>query len=245
MTNFAIILAGGMGNRIGGDVPKQLLPLGDGRSILEHSVEAFERADCISAIGIVMHADYITTAHELIRKNSWTKVKFVIAGGRERWESSVNAIREIEKIVDTEVQKDSTNVLLHDAARPFVSQRIIADVCAALEKHKAATVATPATDTIYMVDADVVRSIPPRAQLMCAQTPQGFRLGTIAQAYRLALNDAAMQATDDCGILHRYLPNVPIAIVLGEAGNRKITYPEDLNSRAYKIVKSETDDAIK
>ncbi len=181
MTNFAIILAGGMGSRIGGDVPKQLLPLSDGRSILEHSVEAFERADCISAVGIVMHADYIVTTQELIRKNSWTKVKFVIAGGRERWESSVNAIREIEKTVNTEVQKDSTNVLLHDAARPFVSQRIIADVCAALEKHEAVTVAVP--------------------------------------------------ATDDCGILHRNLPNVPIAIVLGEAGNRKITFREDLSNQ--------------
>ena len=229
MTNFAIILAGGMGSRIGGDVPKQLLPLGDGRSILEHSVEAFELADCISAIGIVMHANYIAAAQNLIRKNGWTKVKFVIAGGRERWESSVNAIREIE--IGTKEQKNGINVLLHDAARPFVSERIIADVCAALEKHEAATVATPATDTIYMVDGDVVRSIPPRAQLMCAQTPQGFRLGTIAQAYRLALKDSAMQATDDCGILHRYLPDVPIAIVQGEAANRKITFREDLGER--------------
>lgn len=231
MTNFAIILAGGMGSRIGGDVPKQLLPLGDGRSILEHSVEAFEQADGISTIGIVMHTNYIAIAQDLIRRNGWTKVKFVIAGGRERWESSVNAIREIEKIIETEEQKNDINVLLHDAARPFVSGRIIASVCAALEKHKAATVATPATDTIYMVDDDVVRSIPPRAQLMCAQTPQGFRLGTIAQAYRLALKDPAMRATDDCGILHHYLPDVPITIVQGEAANRKITFREDLGER--------------
>ncbi len=225
MTNIAVILAGGTGSRMGGGLPKQLLPLADGRSILEHSVEAFEQAACIDGIGIVMHPDYIACAEAMLLRNGWQKVSFIIAGGSERWESSVNAIREIER---RNTQQNSINVLLHDAARPFVSGRIITDVCTALEQHEAVTVATPATDTIYMIDGDIVRNIPARSTLMCAQTPQAFRLSTIAEAYRLALQDTHLQATDDCGIVHTYLPNTPIYIVQGEASNRKITYKEDL-----------------
>ncbi|MDY5076289.1 MAG: 2-C-methyl-D-erythritol 4-phosphate cytidylyltransferase [Paludibacteraceae bacterium] len=77
-------------------------------------------------------------------------------------------------------------------------------------------------------DGRVVHSIPPRDTLMRAQTPQAFRLPLIARAYTLALQDPALQATDDCGILHRYLPTKPIHIVAGEETNRKITFKEDL-----------------
>ena len=125
-----------------------------------------------------------------------------------------------------------TNILLHDAARPFVSQRIINDVCKALEAYRAVTVAIPATDTMYSVSENitdkVVQDIPPRATLMCAQTPQAFRLEVIAEAYYRALQDPHLQATDDCGIVHRYLPEVPICIVQGDPANRKITYKEDI-----------------
>ena len=244
MTNTAIILAGGIGSRVGGKMPKQLLPLEDGRSILEHSVEAFEQAECINEIGIVMHPDYITCAEEMLLRNGWQKVAFIIAGGSERWESSVNAIQEIEQRIKNKEQRIGTpilqpsynhpitNILLHDAARPFVSQRIINDVCKALETHRAVTVAIPATDTMYSVSENitnkVVRDIPPRATLMCAQTPQAFRLEVITKAYDLALQAPHLQATDDCGIVHRYLPEVPIYIVQGDPANRKITYKEDI-----------------
>ncbi len=244
MTNIAVILAGGTGSRVGGGLPKQLLPLADGQSILEHSVEAFEEAACIDEIGIVMHPDYIACAEEMLLRNGWQKVSFIIAGGKERWESSVNAIREIEQRITNKEQRTEihslqpttnepiTNILLHDAARPFVSARIIEDVCKALETHEAVTVAIPATDTMYSVSGDAtdktVQAIPPRATLMCAQTPQAFRLETIAAAYSQALQDPHLQATDDCGILHRYLPSVPIHIVPGDPANRKITYKEDI-----------------
>lgn len=249
MKNIAVILAGGIGARVGGNVPKQLLPLADGRSVLEHATEAFEHADCIDEVCIVMHPDYIAFAEQALLRNGWQKVKHIIAGGKERWESSVNAIRLYESALSTE-EFAHANILLHDAARPFVSQAIIANVCQALETHKAVTVAIPATDTMYVVtqtqnpqpatrngqplplreDGRVVHSIPPRDTLMRAQTPQAFRLPLIARAYTLALQDPALQATDDCGILHRYLPTDPIHIVAGEETNRKITFIEDLTN---------------
>lgn len=237
MTNIAIILAGGIGSRVGGNMPKQLLPLEDERSILEHSVEAFEQAECINEIGIVMHPDYISCAEEMLLRNGWQKVAFIIAGGKERWESSVNAIRKIEQRIGVPILQPSynhpiTNILLHDAARPFVSQQIISDICKALETHEAVTVAIPATDTMYTISQNasglMVQDIPPRATLMCAQTPQAFRLEVITKAYDRALQDPDLQATDDCGIVHRYLPDTPICIVQGDPANRKITYKEDI-----------------
>ena len=131
-----------------------------------------------------------------------------------------------------------TNLLLHDAARPFVSQDIIAHVCEALEEHEAVTVAIPSTDTVYeMADGKVVR-IPQRSTIMRAQTPQAFRLELIAEAYAKALGvdsltaeacaEAHLPATDDCGIVHEHMPNTPIYIVEGEEQNKKITFKEDI-----------------
>ena len=217
MTNIAVILAGGSGRRIGGGIPKQLLPLADGKSILEHAIYAFESAPSIHQIGVVMHKDYITQAQELVQRNGWHKVAWIIPGGNERWQSSVNAITKIQEDINNQLRvnqlinsqqgndhlnnlqlinsqqgnnylnntqpitdENQINILLHDAARPFVTQQIIQDVCTALTHYQAVTVALP--------------------------------------------------ATDDCGIVHEYLPTTNIHIVPGAPSNRKITYPEDLKN---------------
>ena len=197
-----------------------------------------------------MHPDYIAHAEQMLLANAWQKVRHIIPGGKERWESSVNAIRQVRgerlevKGQETNCQlpivnsHNAVNLLLHDAARPFVSQEIIARVCEALEGHEAVTVAIPSTDTVYeMVDGKVAR-IPQRSTIMRAQTPQAFRLKLIAEAYTKALGvdslsaeacaEAHLPATDDCGIVHKYMSEVPIHIVLGEEQNKKITFKEDI-----------------
>lgn len=223
MRNIAVILAGGIGSRIGGKTPKQLLPLEDGRSILEHAVDAFEAAPCIDEIAIVMHPDWMAEAQHLCLRNSWQKVMQIIPGGTERWESSYNAIKAYK-------HQNDIALLLHDAARPFVSQTIIANVCKALETHSAVTVAVPVTDTLYQVESEELRvkSIPSRNDFMRAQTPQAFHLNTIETAYEKAIASGNIMATDDAGILHKYMPDEPIYIVQGEEANKKITYKEDL-----------------
>ncbi|MBR1717551.1 MAG: 2-C-methyl-D-erythritol 4-phosphate cytidylyltransferase, partial [Paludibacteraceae bacterium] len=92
MHNIAVILAGGIGSRVGGNTPKQLLPLADGRSVLEHSVDAFEASPCIDEIVVVMHPDYIQTLQKLCHSNHWQKLTKLIPGGAERWESTCNAV---------------------------------------------------------------------------------------------------------------------------------------------------------
>ena len=236
MRNIAVILAGGIGARVGGNTPKQLLPLQDSKSVLEHAVDAFEQSPYIDEVCIVMHPDYIAHAEQMLLANAWQKVRHIIPGGKERWESSVNAIRAFTPY--TLHPTPITNLLLHDAARPFVSQDIIARVCEALKEHEAVTVAIPSTDTVYeMTDGKVAR-IPQRSTIMRAQTPQAFRLELIAEAYIKALGvdslsaeacaEVHLPATDDCGIVHEHMPQVPIYIVLGEEQNKKITFKEDI-----------------
>ena len=225
--NIAVVLAGGVGARVGGNMPKQLLPLADGKTILEHSVDAFEQAECIDEVCIVMHPDYICEANKMLQVNGWQKVKHIIVGGKERWESSVNAIRLYQDKLDAEQFADA-NILLHDAARPFVSQRIISDVCEALKEHVAVVVAIPSTDTVYEMQNGCVARIPNRSTIMRAQTPQAFRLPLITKAYDIALNSENMRVTDDCGVLFNHIPTQPIHIVLGEEQNKKITFKEDI-----------------
>lgn len=253
MYNIAVILAGGIGARVGGNTPKQLLPLPDGHSVLEHAVNAFEQSPHIHEVCIVMHPDYIAYAEQMLLANAWQKVHHIIPGGKERWESSVNAIRAITHYPLSITPKE-INLLLHDAARPFVSQEIIARVCEALEEHEAVTVAIPSTDTVYEMADNTVARIPQRSTIMRAQTPQAFRLELIAEAYARALSPIANShgvasnssqcerplgetpshnleeviATDDCGIVHKHMPHIPIHIVLGEEQNRKITFKEDI-----------------
>ena len=250
MYNIAVILAGGIGARVGGNTPKQLLPLADGRSVLEHAVDAFEQSPHIDEICIVMHPDYIAHAEQMLLANAWQKVRHIIPGGKERWESSVQAIRQVrgERLEARGEENNcqlpiancpnTINLLLHDAARPFVSQQIIARVCEALMEHEAVTVAIPSTDTVYEMADNQVARIPQRSTIMRAQTPQAFRLELIAAAYTKALGAdicdeqvcaaCHLPATDDCGIVHEHMPEVPIYIVEGEEQNKKITFKEDI-----------------
>lgn len=233
MRNIAIILAGGVGNRVGGDKPKQLLPLADGRTILEHSVDAFEQAPSIDEIAIVMHPDYSAEVQGMCEQNDWQKVTKIIPGGAERWESSWHAI------VAYMDEDEESALWFHDAARPFVSQRILADVALALETHSAVTVAVPVTETLYRVERRRasagenerrVESVPARSEYMRAQTPQAFRMDVVASACMKAIADEAVIATDDVGIVRKYTPKQSIYIVMGDEDNRKITFAQDLKA---------------
>ena len=221
MTNIAVLLAGGSGQRFGTALPKQLLPLA-GKTVIEHSVDAFEQCAAIDEIAVVMNADYLPQMQEIIDRNGWQKVQKLLPGGAERYFSTLAAINAYDGISDI-------NLIFHDAARPAVSQRIINETVTALQVHPAVAVAISATDTVFEVSEDggFITRIPSRKRLRCAQTPQAFHIDVIREAYRKALQDPNFTSTDDCGVLLRYCPEVPIFIVPGEVSNMKLTYPED------------------
>ena len=219
--NIAVILAGGSGQRFGSALPKQFLPLA-GRTVIEYSVGAFEKCDAIDEIAVVMHPDFLPQMQEIIDRNGWKKVRKLLPGGAERYLSTLAALNAYEG-------RSDLNLIFHDAARPVVSQRIINETVTALQTHPAVAVAIPATDTVFEVtdDGNFITAIPARKRLRCAQTPQAFHIDIIREAYRKALKDKDFTSTDDCGVLLRYCPEVPIFIVPGDVSNMKLTYPED------------------
>jgi ribitol-5-phosphate 2-dehydrogenase (NADP+) / D-ribitol-5-phosphate cytidylyltransferase len=222
MRTVAVVLAGGTGQRFGSDRPKQMHVLA-GRSLVEHSVAAFEQADGVDAITLVMPAALTAQAREHFASIGFRKVTDVIEGGTTRTESTRRAIAALGD--------EECDVLFHDAARPLLEQRIIADCVSALATSRAIGVAVPSSDTIVEVSDGVVTGMPHRDALARCQTPQGFRLSVIRRAYDLADADPAFArrpATDDCGVVLRYLPEVPVRIVPGSERNIKITYASDL-----------------
>jgi len=220
--NIAIILAAGTGNRMETVCPKQYMIVA-GKTVLEHSIDAFEKNAQIDEIAVVLRKDDISDFNRFIQKNNWQKVKKILSGGNERYQSALAAINAYQQFPDY-------NLIFHDAARPLVSARIIDDVVRALEKYHAVTVAIPATDTIYQVDDSqhFVKNIPNRTFLQRAQTPQAFKAKTIQKGYEIAMKDTDFQPTDDCGVVAKYLPEEKIFIVRGEEKNMKITYKEDV-----------------
>ncbi|MBO2451995.1 2-C-methyl-D-erythritol 4-phosphate cytidylyltransferase [Actinomadura barringtoniae] len=219
MRTVAVVLAGGVGTRMGSELPKQLIEVG-GRPILAHAVAAFDAHPAIDEVLVVMAGAHLRTAAAITAP--FRKVSGVVEGGVTRTASTVAALTAMAE------RPDDTRVLFHDAARPFVDAGVIDRVLNGLTAHEAVAVGLPTSDTVVAVADGLVASMPPRATLFRFQTPQGFRLGTLRKAYELALADPALTATDDCGIVHRYLPDVPIRVVEGSERNLKVTHPLDI-----------------
>ena len=223
MRMVAVVLGGGVGQRLGAGMPKQLLTLG-GTTLIERCVAAFEAAPGVDEVLVVMARGY-TGQVEALLAGRYRKVTAVIEGGQTRPDSTRTALA---AIAAGGAEGDDCGVLLHDAARPLVDQRIIADCVAALREHDAAGVAVPASDTMVVTGNGVMQSMPRRETLHRCQTPQCFRLSVITRAHELAAADPGFSPTDDCGVVMRYLPGVPVHIVPGSERNIKVTYAQDL-----------------
>ncbi len=221
MKNIGIILAGGSGHRMRHPLPKQFMTF-CGKTVLEHTLHAFQLHPDIDEILVVTHADYIAETEKILQKGLFPKVTQVLNGGAERYHSTLSALRACPPM--------ECNLFIHDAVRPLVSQEIISNCAQALEQHMACTAAIPSTDTILFSDStyDYIQEIPDRKFLFNVQTPQAFKKSILEQAYQSALTDPDFHPTDDCGVIQKYLPEIKIKIVAGNPENLKITYPEDL-----------------
>jgi 2-C-methyl-D-erythritol 4-phosphate cytidylyltransferase len=223
MRTVAVVLAAGSGSRFGSASPKQLRVLA-GRTLIQHCVQAFEQAPGVDNVLVVTAA----AIREQVSRDlaGHHKVAAVIEGGASRTDSTRQALAWLTASLD-----GNAKVLFHDAARPLIDQRIIADCVAALDQWQAIGVVVPSSDTIVEVADGTIQRVLPRHALARCQTPQGFRLSVISRAYQLADADpafATMTATDDCGVVLRYLPEVVIGTVSGSERNLKITYADDL-----------------
>ena len=214
----ALVPAAGRGLRMGGSVPKQFLSLG-GEPLVIQSLRALQTAPVVGQIILaVPPADVEYCEHEIVSRQRFTKVTKVVAGGAERQDSVRHALAQIPS--DTEI------VLIHDAVRPFVTLRMIAEVVAAARKEGAAIIALPTRDTVKQVRMDgMIERTVDRTPLWLAQTPQAFRRDWIETAHRKA-HAEGVRATDDASLVEWL--GYSVAVVEGSGENIKVTRPEDL-----------------
>ena len=218
----AVIVAAGRGVRLGGEIPKQLLDIG-GRSILQHSVRAMDACAAVSDLVVVLPDDLVGRADELVGPTS--RAVRAVAGGPRRQDSVRAGVGALDPGVDV--------VLIHDAARPFVTPGVIERVLAGVAHTGAAVPAIPARDTVKRragATGRVAGTIA-RDEIWMAQTPQGFRRDVLDAAF--AEGDRGGDATDEAVLVER--AGLPVAIVDGDPGNVKITTPEDLAAARARV----------
>ncbi len=220
--NIAIILASGISERLNSlSTVKQFVKIA-GKTVIEHTLDVFEKNSNIDEIVIVTKEEYKNYCLELIQKNSFQKIKKIVNGGKTRQESSCLALKSLSC-------NDNDNILIHDAVRPFISDKIINDCIEALKKYQAVDVAIPSADTIIEVnDNNLITNIPKRKYLRRGQTPQAFKFGVIIKAHSMAELDKNIEVTDDCGLIKKF-NLADIFVVTGDDFNIKITYPIDID----------------
>lgn len=214
----AIIVAGGSGKRMGMGIKKQFIEL-EGKSVLAHTVEAFNKCKVVDEIIVVVgKEDQEKVKREVIKLYGYTKVTRVVEGGAERQDSVYNGLMA--------TSKETEYVMIHDGARPFISGEIIERALTSTKEKEATVVAVPVKDTIKVVKETLeVEATPNRNTLWSVQTPQSFKREILVRAYDDA-KAKKLQVTDDSMLVEAY--GHKVYIVEGDYNNIKITTPEDL-----------------
>lgn len=216
MNYQVIVLAAGQGKRMKAGKNKQFIEL-EGKPVIIHTLSVFEADPWCSEIKLVINEREKDIFKELLTQYPMLKVKEMIIGGEERQDSVYNGLHSIQS---------AEIVLVHDGARPFISQEVTHSLVEKASKEGAAIVGVPVKDTIKRVSkAGVVVQTLERSSLWSIQTPQAFRYGILKEAHDKAKTENYL-GTDEASLVERI--NVPVHIVQGEYENFKLTTPEDL-----------------
>lgn len=220
--NIGIILAGGVGSRMGLGYPKQFSKIA-GKTALEHTISIFQEHKEIDEIIIVSERSAYRRIEDIVAKAGFSKVNRIIFGGKERSDSTLSAIAALEG------ESEETKLIIHDAVRPLLAGEVISECIEKLNKYNAVDVAIPAVDTIVHVNNETqeIIEIPKRAEYYQGQTPQAFKLGTLKKAYDI-YTQGGIEGTCDCSIVLKTLPEEKVGIVAGSETNIKLTRPVDL-----------------
>ena len=213
-----IIAAAGMSNRMGSKINKQFIWI-EGKPILAHTIDKFEKCRYIDEIIIVSKEEEIDYCRkEIVKKYKFKKVSNIIRGGKERQDSVYNGILALNEKTDI--------VLTHDGARPFIEIESIEDGIKGVLEFDACVIGVPVTDTIKVVSEDnTIKNTPDRSIIWAAQTPQCFRKDILIKGYEKAIKDRYF-ATDDSSIVENI--GIKVKMIMGNYKNIKITTPEDI-----------------
>ena len=214
----AIIAAAGMGKRMGSDVPKQYLKIG-GEPILLKTLRAFCSDPYIDYVFIVTNKEYIQYCLQMKEEYGLDKVVSAVEGGKERQDSVYKALQEVNRC-----RPGVEYVLVHDGARPFVSQETIDYVVQAAAGVGAAIACVPVKNSIRRGEGADSHNVE-RKNLYSVQTPQGFKKSVLMEAYEQAFSDG-YYGTDDASLVERI--GQPVELVMGQYENIKITTKEDM-----------------
>jgi 2-C-methyl-D-erythritol 4-phosphate cytidylyltransferase len=220
--NIAVILAGGIGNRMGiVDKPKQFIDV-YGKPIIVHTLEVFDNHPEIDAIAVVCLSEWMDDLRILIRKYEINKVKWLVEGGETRQLSVYNAV----KTLSQECSEDDI-LVVHDSVRPLVTHKIISSNIAGARQFGAVDTVVPSADTIVRsVDGERIKEVPLRKELYLGQTPQSFRLSLLRRAHEKARAENNLDSTEDCQLVLEL--GEEVHLVQGEKLNFKITSFDDL-----------------
>ena len=220
----AIIVAGGEGKRMKTDVPKQFLELA-GKPIIIHTLEKFENNPNITAIVIVCNASYLERLKGLCEEYKISKIYSIVSGGKTRQESSYRGLKACSS--------ETGYVLIHDAVRPFLDDRMIKETLDAAITGGASTVAVEVTDTILREEDGIINEVLQREHLKKVQTPQGFRYKDILEVHEKAFREETSGFTDDCGLMVN--SGFPVMLVAGAETNIKITTLNDMEFAGNRL----------
>ena len=218
--NIAIVLAAGSGKRMNSSVPKQYLQLQE-KPLIYYTLQAFQKAKKIHEIlPVTGEDDREYWKHEIVEKYGFTKIKQIVTGGRERYDSVYHALTAI---------RSCSCVLIHDGARPLVTEEIIERNLESVREWGTACTGVPVKDTIKQCDEKQnVEKTLERNALWQIQTPQSFRFQTIRRAYETMYSRREFDGiTDDCMVLERF-GTEKVHMVMGSYSNIKATTPEDM-----------------
>lgn len=245
MKTTAIVLAAGVGKRMGGKIAKQFLLL-EGRPVLYYTLANFEKS-VVDEVILVTSADSMEYCRtEIVEKYGFRKVSKIVLGGKERYHSVMNGLFAIERSVADEITLSGDDaieekweeacryVFVHDGARLFATPDIIARGLMEVKNHPACVVGMPVKDTIKIVDEDGFVDMTPNRELVWQiQTPQIFEYELLLRAYmkfqdqEKDLLSRGVKITDDAMVIEEFT-DVPVKLIEGSYNNIKLTTPEDL-----------------
>lgn len=222
MANIALIIAGGAGNRMHQDIPKQFITVNE-RPVIIYTLEAFEKHPEIDAIAVVCIEGWEQILWAYAKQFNIKKLKYVVLGGLNGQDSIRNGVMELEKHFDK-----NDLVLIHDAIRPMVSAEIISDNIRVATEHGNAVTVIPCAEAMMQTEDGVISTGSyPRDKLKRTQTPQAFRIGFICDLHRRALEAGITNSVASCTLMIEMGEQVYFSV--GSEKNVKLTTIEDID----------------
>ncbi len=217
-TYAAIVLAGGRGRRMNSDMPKQYLEI-DGKPIIYYTLKAFQTSPVDTIVLVVGKDEMEYCRKEIVEHYGFDKVVHIVEGGAERYHSVYNGLQYVQSC---------DYVLIHDGARPFITEGVIAANMQQVVEKKACVTGVLSKDTIKIADENgIVKTTPDRKNVWNIQTPQTFEVELITKAYEIILSKENIAVTDDAMVVEATM-DIPVYLIEGNYENIKITTPEDL-----------------